>query len=100
MYNLNTKVNWEQLAPSLQAKFNFKANILEQRKRILASNGNILNNNANLGNQLDKLTWLKNEFDNKIDKYLIEIDRKQLPDIESTTDDGGQLYSAQIFFII
>lgn len=89
MYNLNTKVNWEQLAPSLQAKFNFKANILEQRKRILASNGNILNNNANAGYQLDKLTWLKNEFDNKIDKYLIEIDRKQLPDIESTTDDGG-----------
>lgn len=89
MYNLNTKVNWEQLAPSLQAKFNFINKILDQRKRILDSNGNILNNNAYAGYQLDKLTWLKEEFDRNIDKYLLEIDRKQLPDIESTKDDGG-----------
>jgi len=89
LYNLNTKVNWEQLAPSLQAKFNFINKILDQRKRILDSNGNILNNNAYAGYQLDKLTWLKEEFDRNIDKYLLEIDRKQLPDIESTKDDGG-----------
>ena len=50
MYNLSTKVNWEQLAPSLQAKFNFKNNIQEQKKRISDGNSQLLHNNANLAN--------------------------------------------------